>query len=238
VGYLVDRKVEPGGREEVDLPLRPALAMEGVASAADGQLLLHDLVLDVPSGSTIVLTGPGLPGRRRLLELLSGLRQPDAGLVALGGVDQRDLTASDRARHVMFVTRPALFAGTVFENLTMGDAGLAKPAASEALRAVGLGHERLPQGADMVLRAEGPPLNAGERVLLVLARAMVAKPVLLLLDGTPDGLPDHVLQTACAVLTRAERPRTLVVASDDDRVLRLFGYVKVLRGGRLEEGTA
>ena len=120
----------------------------------------------------------------------------------------------------------------------MIDAGLTRPDASEALRDVGLGHERLPWGLDTVLRAKGCPLDAGDRVLVVLARARVAKPVLPLLDGTLDGLPEPVLRTACAVLTRLERPWTLVVASDDDRLQRLLGHVVILRGGRLEEGTA
>ncbi|MEB3203584.1 MAG: ABC transporter ATP-binding protein [Candidatus Sericytochromatia bacterium] len=238
VGYLIDLTVEPDGHEELDLPARPALSMDGVRSDADGEALLQDLVLNVPSGGHLVLTGPDPLGRRRVLELLAGWRQPDAGLVTLGGVDQRDLAAADRARHVMVVVRPALFAGTVFENLTMGDADLTRPDATEALRAVGLGHERLPQGLDTVLGAEGRPLDAGDRVLVVLARAIIARPVLLLLDRTLDGLPEPVLRTACAMLTRPERPWTLAVASDDNRVQRLLGRVMVLRDGRLEEGTA
>ncbi|MEB3237102.1 MAG: ABC transporter ATP-binding protein [Candidatus Sericytochromatia bacterium] len=238
VGYVVDLEVENLDGDGVDLPDRTSLRLTGISCADAGRPILQDLDLAVDAGGRLVLQGPDRAGRTRLLELLAGLRQPDQGVVALEGRDVRDIAPQDIHRRVMLIGRPALFSGTILENLAMGDETLTRGRASAWLLEVGLDAELLPEGLDTELQAEGKPLDAPACVRLAVARAAVASPTLLLLDGTLDGLPETVLEHLCPFLVRADQPWTLVVASDDARVRQRLGKARSLREGRLEGGEA
>jgi ATP-binding cassette subfamily B multidrug efflux pump len=227
---------------------RPPILLEDVVFGyAAGRPVLHRTTLTVGSGEHVALVGRTGAGKTSALHLLAGLYVPWAGTVRVAGRDPAGLEEAERRRLVGVVPQVVqLFSGTVFENLTLGDASIPEAAVFEAATIAGIDAfvRSLPQGYQTLLghssAARGTQLSAGQQQLLALARALVHKPAVLLLDEATaaiDGISDaafraalrqSVLPAGCAVLTVAHRLSTAVEA---DRVI-VFE-----RGAIVEEGT-
>jgi ATP-binding cassette subfamily B protein len=209
--------------------------------------VLHEVSLTVHPGEHVAVVGRTGAGKSSLLALLAGLYTPWTGRIELAGHPPQALDDTQRAAVLGYVPQHVtLFSGTVHDNLTLGDPGI--PAEQVRSAAAIVGADRLitalPEGYHTLLsdagRGGGVQMSAGQRQLLALARALTARPAVLLLDeatATIDSASDaafraalheHVLPSGTAVLTIAHR---LATARDADRVL-------VMADGRIiEEGT-
>jgi ATP-binding cassette subfamily B protein len=209
--------------------------------------VLHEVSLTVRPAEHVAVVGRTGAGKSSLLALLAGLYTPWAGRLELAGQPPQALDDTQRRALLGFVPQHVtLFTGTVLDNLTLGDPGIPAEQARHAAAIAGADRfiTALPEGYQTLLsdagRGGGVQLSAGQRQLLALARALVARPAVLLLDeatATVDAASDaafraalreHVLPSGTAVLTIAHR---LATARDADRVL-------VMADGRIiEEGT-
>jgi putative ABC transport system ATP-binding protein len=226
LGHLTDLPLERGAGE-VELPANgPArVRLQGVEFAYPDQPsrpVLRDLHLEVAPGERVALVGPGGGGKSTVADLLFGLRGPRQGRVELDGVDLRDLHPEVLREHVATVGGQEVFAGTVEENVRLGREGLSPAAVRGALAAASLLDEvqALPDGLRTQLATGGAPLSDGQAQRLVLARALAARPRLLVLDETLDGF-DLALRARLAdtVLDRSA-PWTLVLITNDPELAR------------------
>lgn len=190
----------------------PLLRARGLAYTHPGadRPTLTGLDLDAGPGLTAV-TGPSGIGKTTLLELLAGLRTPDAGVV--------------RAPATHLVTqRPFLTAGSVRDNLTLG-AGpeTSTGAVWSALRAVGLDGvvAALPQGLDTRLGDGGRGLSAGQRARLVLARAALADVPVVLLDEPTAHLDDASMTLAHRAIRTLAESRCVVAVTHRPELVAL-----------------
>lgn len=204
--------------------------------------VLRGVSLAAQPGEHIVLVGRTGAGKSSVLHLLGGLYTPWSGTVRVAGVDPTELPDEERRRTLGVVLQVVqLFRGTVFDNLTLGDGSVSRQAVQRAAAIAGADTfiQALPQGYDTLL-GSGLQLSAGQRQLLVLTRALVWDPAVLLLDeatAAVDSANEAAFRTALhaailgcgrAVLTVAHR---LATAQDADRVL-------VMEAGQIvEEGT-
>jgi len=241
--------------DTVPITMRPAKTAERppihlsdvVFGYAEGQRVLHRISLVVNASEHVALVGRTGAGKTSALQLLAGLYAPWTGTVRVTGRDPALLEESERRKLLGVVPQVVqLFSGTVFENLTLGDASVPEEAVFEAARIAGADAfvRALPMGYQTLLSSssggEGTQLSAGQQQLLALARALVHKPAVLLLDEATaaiDGVSDaafraalrrSVLPAGCAVLTVAHRLSTAVEA---DRVIVLE------KGSIVEEGA-
>lgn len=226
---------------------RPAIDLTDVVFGyGDDRPVLHGITLAVGGGEHVALVGRTGAGKTSVLHLLAGLYTPRAGTVRVAGRDPRTIEESQRRRLLGVVPQVVqLFSGTVFENLTLGDASVPEEAVLEAARIAGADAfiRALPQGYQTLLSGggggKGTELSSGQRQFIALARALVYKPAVLLLDEATaaiDSASDAALRAAlresvlaggCAVLTVAHRLSTAV---ESDRVVVLE------RGAIVEEG--
>ena len=225
----------------------PIHLVDVVFGYAENQPVLLRTSLVVNASEHVALVGRTGAGKTSALQLLAGLYVPWAGMVRIAGRDPASLEESERRKVLGVVPQVVqLFSGTVFENLTLGDASVPEAAVLEAARIAGADAfvRALPMGYQTLLSSSsggrGTQLSAGQQQLLALARALVHKPAALLLDEATaaiDGVSDaafraalrrSVLPAGCAVLTVAHRLSTAVEA---DRVVVLE------KGSIVEEGA-
>ncbi len=144
--------------------------------------------LELRAGERVAVVGPR--GKTSLLETLALLRKPQEGLLELDGIDARSLDRPATRQSIAFVGQAEVFAGTIAENIRLGRESLSAADVRRALDMVGLSARvaRLPEGMQTIIAPDGRPLSNNELSQLAIARGIVGRPRLLLLDGMLDGL--------------------------------------------------
>jgi ABC-type multidrug transport system fused ATPase/permease subunit len=212
-------------------------------SYVPGQRLLDDLNLTVEPGRTVAVVGETASGKSTLTTLLTRLVDPDRGGVRLDGVDLRDLPRGELARHVALVPQSAfLFDDTVRGNITL-DEDVSDEDVWAALRIAQADGfvAALPHGLDSRLGERGTSLSGGQRQRLSLARALVRRPRLLILDDATSAVDPEVEARILAGLRRdggAAVGSTLVLIAYRKATIGLADEVLVLADGRIaDRGT-
>jgi len=147
--------------------------------------VLHDVNFSIAAGERLAVIGQIGSGKTTILRLLCGLNPPDKGAVLIDNADIRQIRADDVRRNIGVVMQnPVLFSGSIRDNILMGKPGASDEDLLEVARITGadafLG--MLPGGFDFALSEQGRELSVGMRQSIAIARALIGKPNLLLLD--------------------------------------------------------
>lgn len=240
LGHLEDIELEKHGRETLNSAGRGvAYSLKEVSYGYPGRApVFSGLSWDIPAGQHIGLTGGSGHGKTTLLELLFGLRTPDSGVIEIDGLDHRDVDLRSLRSRVALVRANEIFHGTVEDNLKLGSADANTSEIRKALAAMGILDDvaALPHGLQSELATGGRPLSAGQAVRLVLARAILARPRLLLLDECLDQIDDAIERDLLLdVLFDPAAPWTVLAATEDDSVLRRCDRVHAVEHGQVYE---
>ena len=211
------------------------LDVDGVRLAYGDTEVLHGVSLDVAPGRTVALVGPTGSGKSSLATLLVRLVDPDAGQVCYDGVDVRELAQGEVAASGALVPQSAfLFDDTVRGNITLGadldDADVwAALRVAQAERFV----QALPGGLDTVVGERGTTLSGGQRQRLALARAVVRRPRLLVLDDATSAVDPQVEQRILAGLRSSGAASSVVVVAYRRATIALADEVVYVEHGRV-----
>ena len=205
---------------------------------ADGlPLLLDDVSLDIDPGEAIGITGDNGSGKSTILGLIMGLLRPTAGRVL---IDDRDVAEMDplslRAQIGHMPQNGALFRGTLLDNLTMFRDGAAIERAIDLSRAIGLEDviTRLPRGLDTRLgETSVETLPEGVRQRIVIVRALVGLPPIVLFDNASASLDQASDRRLSTVLERYRGARTMLIVSHRPSLLRLCDRCYRIEDGKL-----
>jgi len=239
LSQLRDLELEEGRGLALDRSARGlAVGMRGLAFAYPSATAptLRGLDLRIASGERVGVIGVFGSGESTLLRVVAGVYGGYEGTLTYDGITRSDLDAT-ALRELIGQVLPGepLFEGTIEENVSMGRAGLGTAQVLEALRAVGA-HEfvqTLPQGLRTEVTAGGRTLPATMALRVLLARAIVTRPRLLVLDEVFSTLAPPDRREITALLTAPDVPWTLVAASHDDEFLARCDRVLVLHEGGL-----
>jgi ATP-binding cassette subfamily C protein LapB len=244
--YLVDPLVR-AGRAEAALAEVHALAAAASGSAQpagfEGRLEVADLAhayrgqpvpvferlgFDLAPGKVLVITGPNGAGKSTLVKLMSGVLQPDRGMVRADGIELRQLAPAWWHRHTGYAPQePVFFDGSLRENLCL-DREVDEGALLALMKEVGLEQFLAsdPEGLDRQLTSHDTGLAMGLRRRLVLVRALLGNPRIVFFDEPTEGLDGAGQAAVARLLSRlAKEGRTLVIASNEAFILRAADLV-------------
>jgi ABC-type bacteriocin/lantibiotic exporter with double-glycine peptidase domain len=212
------------------------LRLRQVSYAHGGRVpVLDALELDVPPGDRVALIGGPGSGKSALADVLTGLRAPTSGAVELDGVDLRQRSSDVLRETVELVREPQLFDGTLEDNVRLGRED--PRAVRELLDALGLLDElsSLPQGLATYVSGAHSPLHAGQALRLAVARALLGRPRLLVLDEVLDDLDRTARERVLELVLDPRAPWTLLLTTRRLDIARRCARVLRLGEGRLAE---
>ena len=245
---LVDRVGKPylksGSKQCEDLSLGIRLEQVSFGYTAGAELALRDIWLDLPVGSTTAIVGPSGAGKSTLIRLLVRFYDPTSGQILVDGVPLPEFDLQSwRSKIAVVGQRTFLFNASVLENIAYGVPEADRGAIERAAREAGA-HDfivRLPDGYLTRLGEGGAQLSGGEEQRIALARAIIRRPQVLILDEATnalDSISERLVQQAlealrrrCTIVMIAHRLSTVERA---DQIVVLQDGVLVERGSLAE----
>ena len=219
-----------------------ALDLEEVRFAyADGPDVLPCFDLHIPAGQIVALVGATGAGKSTLVKLVTRFYDPSEGRITLDEVDLRDLDDAQLRSSVVMVTQESfLFAGTIADNIRIGNPNASDEDVVAAATAVGLDAyiRRLPEGYATDVKKRGGRLSSGQRQLVSFARVFLADPDVVVLDEATAHLDipsERLVQNALATVLEG---RTAIIIAHRLSTVEIADRVLVMESGRIiEDGT-
>ena len=240
LGHIFDLEIE---REDGEQPAKQKGGTLINASALTfgygGTPLFADRHFNIQPGTRAAIVGPHGAGASSLLDIIFGLRQPTGGFVTIDGLDLRSWYLEALRESVMLLRRDEIVDATIVENLCLGRNDIGMDEIRTALASVGLFDDLLhrPEGLNLRLKIGGAPLSGNQRTRLILARALVQRPRLLLIDELLDGLDAASFQQLSAAVLDKSQSWTVVLTTRDHDVTKMCDQIIELAPCHLSDGS-
>ncbi|HOW00685.1 MAG TPA: ATP-binding cassette domain-containing protein, partial [Rhodoglobus sp.] len=218
------------------------LAFENVSFRYEPEKpLIDDLSLVAEPGQTIAIVGPTGAGKTTLVNLMMRFYEIDSGRITLDGVDIATMSRDAlRSRMGMVLQDTWLFAGTIRANIAYGRPEATEEEIMDAARATYVDRfvHSLPDGYDTLLDDEGSNVSAGEKQLLTIARAFLARPSVLILDEATSSVDTRTEVLVQQAMKALRQDRTSFVIAHRLSTIRDADLILVMENGAIvEQGT-
>ncbi|MFC0315629.1 ABC transporter ATP-binding protein [Gordonia phosphorivorans] len=203
--------------------------------------LIENLSLQARPGHMIAIVGPTGAGKTTLVNLILRFYDVDSGRILVDGADAAQMTRDDlRERTGMVLQDSWLFGGSIYDNIAYGDPSASREEVIAAAKASHVDHfvHTLPDGYDTVLDDEGGGVSAGERQLITIARAFLAKPTVLILDEATSSVDTRTELLIGEAMANLSSDRTSFVIAHRLSTIRNADLIVVMEDGHIvEQGT-
>ncbi|MBT2250286.1 ABC transporter ATP-binding protein [Arthrobacter sp. BHU FT2] len=241
---LLDESEESVEPADSDGPVfgRGRLVFEDVSfSYSPEKPLISGLSLVAEPGQTVAIVGPTGAGKTTLVNLMMRFYELDAGRITLDGVDVTSVPRRElRSRLGMVLQDTWLFGGTIRDNIAYGRPSATSEEVLEAARATYVDRfvRSLPDGYDTVLEDEGSNVSTGEKQLLTIARAFLARPSVLILDEATSSVDTRTEVLVQKAMSALRSDRTSFVIAHRLSTIRDADLILVMEAGQIvEQGT-
>jgi len=229
-------QVEPRGGQAVPHLAESIRFDDVVFSHGDAPRLLDRASFTIPAQALTVLVGPSGSGKTTLLDLVVGLQQPEAGRILIDGVPLAEIDLRQWRRQIGYVPQESVMVDdSVIYNLALGEEDLGEAEIREALRAAdALAFvEAMPEGLHTRLGEGGSRLSGGQRQRLAIARALVRKPRLLILDEATSSLDLEAQAAVVETVKHLKGRLTILAVSHQELLIDAADRIYRLAGGQL-----
>lgn len=224
-------------------PQDASISFKNVSYRYDGASddAIHNISLDIKSGEHIAFVGPSGGGKSTLVKLIARFADVNSGFIEIGGVNVKNIKASDLMNTVSFVFQDSkLLKMSIFDNVRMGNKNAMREEVIEALHNAQCDDiiEKLPGGIDTVIGSKGTYLSGGETQRIAIARAMLKNaPILILDEATAFADPDNEAKVQAAFSKLSEGKTVIMIAHRLSSVTEV-DRIYVLKNGQIcQSGT-
>ena len=238
---IIETPQEDEESSEVLRELSGAVDLEHITFTYDesGPNVLEDLNLHIKPGEYVGIVGPSGCGKSTLLKLLLGFEQPASGQVCYDGHDMRSLDKRELRKHLGVVLQNGrLIAGSIYENITITAPNATMRDVQAVVEAVGLKDDiaQMPMGLQTVLSENSGTISGGQQQRILIARAIISHPSILIFDEATSALDNLTQAAVCEELAKMEVTR--IVVAHRLSTIKNCDRILVLQGGKVaEEGN-
>ena len=203
-----------------------------------GQQVLFDINLHIEPGTCVALVGPTGSGKTTIANMVARFYDPSAGCVKIDGIDIRTLTQKSLRDQMSFVLQDTvLFSGSIWDNIAYGKPEASYREIAAAAEAANAREfiEKLPGKFNAEVGERGVTLSGGERQRIAIARAIIRKSPILILDEPSSGLDAASEQLVFEALDRLMAGRTSLVIAHRLSTIRNAACIYVVKQGRIVE---
>ena len=241
IAPVLNTAIEDEGEKEAPGTLKGEVSLDKVTFAYDknGSNVLNGIDLKIRPGEYLGIVGSSGCGKSTLLKLLLGFEEPDQGQVCYDGKNLRQLDKREVRKNLGVVLQNGkLIAGSIFENITITAPNATMKDVKSVIEAVGLKQDidQMPMGVHTVLSETSGTISGGQQQRILIARAIISHPAILILDEATSAL-DNVTQAAvCESLDKMNVTR-IVVAHRLSTIKNCDRIVVMSEGKIVEEGN-
>jgi ATP-binding cassette subfamily B protein/subfamily B ATP-binding cassette protein MsbA len=229
--------------QEIESPIKldarhSVLALKQVSFHYDpAQNVLANIDLEIPFGKTIAILGSNGSGKSTMIQLLCRYYDPVEGSIAMDGVDYRDLAIHDVRKRIALVSQNTeLFNRSVWENIQYGSPEATRDevvAASVAAHAHSFIEGSLSNAYETIVGQSGQRLSGGQRQRIALARAILRKPEVLILDESTSQIDMASELEICETLQTMKGQMTIIIITHREALLTLADEIYQMQNGNL-----
>jgi ATP-binding cassette, subfamily C, bacterial len=227
-------------REVLTGTLKPsfssAIRMDSVSFSYADRAVLDNVSIELPAGSFSALLGPSGSGKTTFADLLTGLLRPQKGDIWIDNAPLSQIDIGSWRRMIGYVPQENLLMhDTILKNITLGEGTISEPEVENALRGAEAWDfvQLMPNGIHSIVGERGSMISGGQRQRIAIARALVKRPKLLILDEATTALDPKTEKEICATLQQLKGGITILAISHQPMVMDCADWAYRLEEGRL-----